>query len=131
VSEVMSWKEARQMLAPPKLAGIAIDELLSYAREGSLARVWSPEVESIVRSLLQVDARGRAKPRLARANHLRILRAMYLQQPKDLVSSIQCPVLVYLARPRAGAEEDERGFYEMKKASVARIRALNPNVKIE
>jgi pimeloyl-ACP methyl ester carboxylesterase len=131
ISEIMSWKDAKQMLAPPKLAGLPIDELLEMGRRGSLGHVWSPEVEAIVRSLFEADDRGRAKPRLARSNHMRILRAMYDQRPKELLAKIDVPVLMFCARPRAHGADEERGFYEMKKASVAQIRKANPKVKIE
>ena len=131
MSEIMSWKDAKVMLAPPKLAGLPVDRLLQFAREGSLAHVWSPQLEQIIRSLFVIDDRGRGTPRLARANHMRILRAMYGQKPKERLAGVECPALMYLARPRALGMEEERGFYEMKKASVAKIRAENPNVKIE
>jgi pimeloyl-ACP methyl ester carboxylesterase len=132
MSEMMSWKDARVVLAPPKFDALPLDELLFYAREGSLKLVWSPAIERIVGSLFETDARGRARPRLARANHMRILRSMYAQKPKELLARIACPTLMLCARPRAHAMADESGFYEMKKASVATIRAAkNPNVKIE
>lgn len=131
MSEMMSWKDAKQMLAPPKLAGLPIENLLEMGRRGSLAHVWSPEVEAIMRSLFEVDALGRAKPRLARANHMRILRAMYDQRPKELLAKLDVSVLMFCARPRKSAADEERGFYEMKKSSVAQIRRLNPKVKIE
>jgi len=129
---MMSWKEARVILAPPKFDPLPVDDLLLYAREGSLQHVWSPAVERVVRSLFETDARGRARARLARANHMRILRAMYAQKPRELLARIACPTLMICARPRAHAMADEAGFYEMKKASVGKIRALkNPNVSIE
>jgi pimeloyl-ACP methyl ester carboxylesterase len=131
ISELMDWKNARRFLAPPKLAGMRIDDLLAYGRDGPLAHVWSPKIETIMRSLFDVDGRGRGKPRLSRGNHMRILRAMYLQNPKELLASLSVPTLMYCARPRAHVADEERGFYEMKKASVARIRGSNPNVKIE
>ena len=131
MSEIMSWRDARQMLAPPKLRGLPVDELLAYGREGSLAHVWSPEVERIVRSLFEIDSRGRGTPRLARANHMRILRAMFDQRPKDLLARIKVPTLMYCARPRRHVMNEERGFYEMKKSSTAQIRGTNSKVKIE
>jgi pimeloyl-ACP methyl ester carboxylesterase len=130
ISEIMEWKEARQVLAPPKLAGMHVDEIYAIAR-ASLGPRWSPRHEEVVRSLFLIDARGRIEPRLARANHMKILRAMYDQRPKELLARIECPTLMFLARPRAHAMEDERGFYEMKKAAVALIRAAKPLVKIE
>lgn len=131
ISEIMDWRSAREMLAPPKLAGMPIDDLLAYGRDGPLAQVWSPAVERVMRSLFEVDDRGRAKPRLARANHFRILRAMYDQKPKELLARLNVPVLMYCARPRAHVMDDERDFYEMKLNSTKQIRAANPDVKIE
>ena len=132
MSEMMTWKEARVILAPPKFDPLPVDELLSYAREGSLQHVWSPAVERVVRSLFETDARGRARARLARANHMRILRAMYGQKPKELLARIACPTLMICAKPRAHVMTDEVGFYEMKKASVGAIRAAgNRNVTVE
>jgi pimeloyl-ACP methyl ester carboxylesterase len=57
---------------------------------------------------------------------------MYGQKPKELLAKIACPTLMICARPRKGAPPDERGFFEMKKASVVQIRAAkNPNVRVE
>lgn len=131
MSERMDWPTAREMLAPPKLAGLPIEDLLSFGRNGSLAHVWSPEIERILRSLFQVDSRARGKPRLARTNHMRILRAMYDQTPKELLARLACPTLMYCARPRANVTDEEGGFYEMKRDSARQIRGANPNVKIE
>jgi pimeloyl-ACP methyl ester carboxylesterase len=132
MSEMMSWKDARVVLAPPKFDALPVEELLSYARDGSLSHVWSRDIEKIVRSLFMSDARGNAKPRLARANHMRILRAMYGQKPKELLARADRPTLMICARPRRHVMAEERGFYEMKRASTAKIRAAkNANVKIE
>jgi pimeloyl-ACP methyl ester carboxylesterase len=131
MSEMMDWKTAREMLAPPKLAGMRIETVLEMAKATMSRGRWSREGEAIVRSLFHVDAGGRIKPRLSRANHMRILRAMYDQSPKDLLAAVRVPVLMYLARPRPDGDESERGFYEMKRAAAAQIRAANPAVKIE
>ena len=92
---------------------------------------WSPSMEPIKRSMFHIDARGHVKPRLARANHMRILRAMYDQRPKELLARLACPTLMYCARPRTHVMDQEGDFYEMKRDSVKRIRGTNPNVKIE
>ena len=131
ISELMDWRSARDVLAPPKLSGTPIDDLLAYGRNGSLAHVWSPKVEEIMRTLFEVNGRGRGKPRLARANHFRILRAMFEQKPKELLARLDMPVLMYCARPRAHVMDDEGDFYTMKRDSVRRIRAANPRVRVE
>ena len=131
ISEMMDWPSAREILAPPKLAGMHVDDLLLMASSDVPRRRWSPEVEAIVRSLFEFDARGRIRPRLARANHMAILRAMYEQRPKELLARLECPALMFCARPRAQVMDAERGFYEMKKRSVAQIRRANPRIRIE
>jgi pimeloyl-ACP methyl ester carboxylesterase len=130
MSEVMSWKEAAKELAPPKLKGVHIDLVLEMVR-GRVGRGWTHEHELIVRSLFIIDRNGHITPCLARPNHMRILRAMYGQKPKELLARIEVPTLMYSARPPARAMNEEGDFYEMKKRSVAQIRAANPKVKIE
>ncbi len=131
ISEIMDWRAAREVLAPPKLAGMRIDDLLAYGRDGPLAHVWSPKVEEIMRSLFEINGKGRGRPRLARANHFRILRAMFDQKPKELLARLDVPVLMYCARPRAHVMDEEGDFYTMKRGSVRKIRDANPSVKIE
>lgn len=130
MSEIMSWKEAREALAPPPLKGVHIDRVLEMVR-GRVGKAWTHEHELIVRSLFFIDGEGHIKPCLSRANHMRILHAMYRQKPKELLARMTVPTLMYCARPRARVMDEEREFYEMKKRSVAEIRRSNPAVKIE
>jgi len=130
ISEIMSWREARVALAPPPLKGVHIDAILEMVRE-RVGRTWSHEHELIVRSLFLIDRKGHVTPCLSRGNHMRILRSMYLQKPKELLARMTVPTLMYSARPRPRVMNEERDFYEMKKRSVAQIRRENPSLKIE
>ncbi|MGH2794544.1 MAG: alpha/beta fold hydrolase [Actinomycetota bacterium] len=130
MSEIMTWKQASKELAPPKLIGVHIDRVLEMV-QGRVGRAWSHEHELIVRSLFFIDRKGHIRPCLARANHMRILKAMYGQKPKELLARIDVPTLMFSARPRRHVMDEERDFYEMKKRSVAVIRRSNPSVKIE
>lgn len=130
MSEIMSWEQARVALAPPPLSGVHIDEILLMVRS-EVGRRWSPELEQIARSLFFIDLNGHVKPCLSRANHMRILRAMYQQKPKELLARITVPTLMFCARPRRHVMDGERDFYEMKKRAVAEIRRANKGVTIE
>jgi pimeloyl-ACP methyl ester carboxylesterase len=130
ISEIMDWKEAREFLAPPRYAGAPFAVMRKMVKDNVGSR-WSEAMEPIVRSFYLIDDRDRVKPRLSRANHMRILRAMYEQKPKELLAKLRIPVLMYSAKPRAHVLLDERGFYEMKRDSVKRIRAANTAVKVE
>lgn len=130
MSEIMSWAEAREVLAPPKLTGVHIDEVMEMVRS-NVGRAWAPEHELIVRSLFFIDRKGHVRPCLARVNHMRILRSMYRQKPKDLLARIEVPTLMFCARPRRRVMDEERDFYEMKKRAVAELLSANPLVQIE
>jgi pimeloyl-ACP methyl ester carboxylesterase len=130
MSEIMTWKQAAKELAPPRLIGVHIDRVLDMVKS-RVGRAWTHEHEPIVRSLFFIDRKGHIRPCLARANHMRILKAMYGQRPKELLARIEVPTLMFSARPRKHVMDEERDFYEMKKRSVDVIRRSNPAVKIE
>ena len=56
------------------------------------------EVEDIVLAVMHVGADGRIRPRLSRANHLRILHAIWEQDPGVLQARVRVPTLAILAR---------------------------------
>ena len=85
-SSFATWEEVKRQLAPPLLAGTPLETF-----RADLAR-WSPvpltpEVETVFLSLMRVDGRGRIHPRLSRANHFRILRAIWGQAAVRLPGS--------------------------------------------
>src|SRR5437588_7113534 len=85
----MDWKTTRDALAPPPIAGMRIDDYLSMMRSFmSEALEVTPGVEAVFRSLMRVDREGRIRPRLSRANHVRILHAMWLQDPVALLRRV-------------------------------------------
>lgn len=103
----LSWEEAREMLAPPPLAGMRLNDfkqrILSWAPEGML----SPEITEVVLANFRIDDEERIYPHLTRENHLRIIRAMWEQRPGELYPRVQCPVLVLAARWE-GRDDPER-----------------------
>jgi pimeloyl-ACP methyl ester carboxylesterase len=77
-----SWAAARSALAPPKLAGTPLEEFRAMIPRfvGDAYEV-TPEVEAIILSVMRVRSDGTIAPRLARANHFKILRAIWEQDP--------------------------------------------------
>ena len=126
--ERVDWATAKATLAPPTFAGIAVEEYLSRIR-ARLDRSLSitPEVERVLLSLVRVGRDGRVYPRLSRANHLRILRAMWEQDTLALLRRVGVPTLVLAVRsPTEGP--DPTGFRRAKAAAAATIRAIGGNV---
>ncbi len=117
-SSFPTWEAAKRQLAPPLLAGTPLE-----AFRASLTR-WSPvpltpEVEAIFLSLMRVDGRGRIYPRLARANHFRILRAIWDQDSVALHASLRVPTLAILAHGSA----EGAAFDAAKHEAVQRLKA--------
>ena len=107
--ETMDWPTAKEQLAPPRLAGMPVEEFRGTIRTflGGAVEV-TPEVEDIVLSVMHVDRRGRIRPRLSRANHLRILRSIWLDDPDAALARLSVPTLAVLARGAGDPDWDAR-----------------------
>jgi len=116
----MSWLTTKQLLAPPHLAGMPLDEFRALIRTflGEAVEV-TPELEGQVLSVMRVRGDGTIAPRLARSNHFRILRAIWEQDPHELWSRLRAPVLAIVARDQADPDRLER----MREA-IGRVREL-------
>jgi pimeloyl-ACP methyl ester carboxylesterase len=122
----MDWAEAKEQLAPPRLDGMPIEEFRARIPEflGAAVEV-TPVIEEIVLSVMRVDRRGGIHPRLARANHLRILRSLWLHDPDRAFAHLSVPVLAVLARGGSrDRDQRKRQALERAAASGARIEAV-------
>ncbi len=97
--EMDDWTTVKQRLAPPHLAGMPVEEFRRMIRTflGDTVEV-TPQLEEIVVSVMSVDRHGRIKPRLSRANHFRILRAIWLHEADASLARLSVPALAILAR---------------------------------
>jgi pimeloyl-ACP methyl ester carboxylesterase len=120
----MSWAEAKEYLAPPHLAGMPVEEFRTMIRTfaGDAFEV-TPDIEAMVLSLMRVDREGRIHPHLSRANHFRILRAIWELDPLTLWTGVRVPILALLARNAEGSEED--GWYRAKRRAARDVRAVS------
>ena len=93
-----SWAEAREALAPPHLAGMPADEFRAMIPRffGDAVDV-TPQIVDIVMAVMRVDGAGRVRPRLTRANHMRILHAIWDQDPVKMHAGLRVPALAILA----------------------------------
>jgi pimeloyl-ACP methyl ester carboxylesterase len=112
-----SWTAAKEALAPPHLAGTPVEEFRAMIRTFFADFVdVTPDVEDIILSVMRVDRAGRIRPNLSRANHFRILRTIWLQDPLALHAALRVPTLAILAHRSAQAED---AAWELAKRSAA------------
>jgi pimeloyl-ACP methyl ester carboxylesterase len=121
----VSWAEAREALAPPQLAGMPADEFRAMVPRffGDAVDV-TPQVIDIVMSVMRMDAAGRIRPRLTRANHMRILRAIWEQDPAAMHIGLRVPALAILAAS-GDAEWDAR-----KREGIQTLRKEGAKTKV-
>jgi pimeloyl-ACP methyl ester carboxylesterase len=116
----MDWATAKQRLAPPHLAGMPVDEFRRMIRTFlSEAVEVTPQIEEIVLSVMAVDRDGRIKPRLSRANHFRILRAIWLHDPDAALARLSVSTLAILARGGGDPEWDGRKRHSAERAATS------------
>lgn len=127
----MDWRTARTMLAPPQLKGMSLEQFRAGMRTFTRGAVeLTPEVEAVFLSLMRVDRDGNIHPWLSRANHLRILHALWEQDAPGLLRRVRQPTLVLAARS-APEEADSAGFMEDKERAAEVVKAIDGAVRFE
>ena len=125
------WPTAEQVLAPPNLSGTPLHEFLEMIQYFLRGQVEiTPEVEAVFLSLMRVDAQGNIHPRLSRANHLRILRALWEQDALELLRRVRLPTLILAVRSKPGTA-DSAGFMEEKERAAGAVRTIGDPVRFE
>ena len=127
----MDWRTARTMLSPPQLKGMSLGQFRAGMRTFTRGAVeLTPEVEAVFLSLMRVDRDGNIHPRLSRANHLRILHALWEQDAPALLRRVRQPTLVLAVRSAPG-EADSAGFMEDKERAAEVAKAIDGVVRFE
>ena len=123
------WPEVRDELAPPHLAGMHVEDfrrlLPTFFGE---ALAVNPEIEEIVLAVMRVGRDGTIRPNLSRANHFRILRAIWEQDPLSLHARLRAPTLAILADDSGEAGEGGRG--SEKRAAAASLRRVGAPTRV-
>lgn len=126
-----TWERVREELAPPDFAGTPRATFLGWIRSGNPG--WRPEVDEIELNIVEVRPDDTVGPRLSRANHLRILRALWDEDPETLYPAVRVPVLFLLAEPPGGDATGD-AFLAAKRQGMVLARQLLaqcPRVEVE
>ena len=127
----MDWKSTKEMLAPPAIAGMPVDQWLSMMRGFMSSQLEvTPAVENVFRSLMRVDREGRIRPRLSRANHLRILRALWEQDAGELLRRLRLSTLILATRQPDPGPADA-GFIAAKQLGEQQVREIGGPIRFE
>ena len=92
-----TWEQMRRDLAPPDFAGTPRETFLGWVHDE--IPNWRPEIDEIELNIVELRPDDTVGPRLRRANHMQILRAMWDEDPDAIFPRIQAPTLYVLAEP--------------------------------
>jgi pimeloyl-ACP methyl ester carboxylesterase len=116
-----TWERISRDLAPPDFAGTPRETYLGWIHEGVPGSAARPAVDEIALEIVALRPDGTVGPRLARAHHMAILRAMWDEDAEALYGAVRCPVLLLLAEPPAGRDAE---FLAVKRRGVEAARRL-------
>lgn len=117
-----TWEQAEQQLAPPDLTHLTPDDLIAGAKRWELGRIWSDDVEAALLGNFQVVEDGTIRPNLSRENHMKVVRALWEQEPSELYADVRCPVLFIAAEREAEGRALE--WLALKREAIARAEPL-------
>ncbi len=115
------WEEARAALAPPDFSGFTMEQLENMSK--TRFADW-PEsgIDGQLANFEAVD--GHVRPRLSRANHLKILRHLWEHRPDEVARDVGVPALVLaVGRSEPGREDRVESF--VNAFPEARLRWLD------
>jgi pimeloyl-ACP methyl ester carboxylesterase len=116
------WTTAKELLAPPRLAGTPADAFRAMIPTFMKGKVEvTPQIVDMVMSVMRVRPDGTITPYLSRANHFRILRAIWGQDPTGLYWKLRVPTLAVLA---SEGKDDARRHAVEQLRRAARDRPL-------
>lgn len=124
----MTWERAEKEMAPPELTHLTPAQLVEGAKRWQLGQIWSDEVEAALLGNFETTETGTIQPRLSRANHMQVVRALWEQKPSELFRHVQCPTLFAAAESRG--TEQAKSWMQMKRAAIERAEALLENCQV-
>lgn len=127
ISRRADWtlEDAKREMAPPVWTGVSETAFRDRVRTRWLSMIDNPQVADIVMANFVTLEDGTIASRLTRANHLRIIEALWEHKPSELYPLVECPVLLMPAR-QLGAESAPQSRRFRREESISRAESLLP-----
>ncbi|MCH7737067.1 MAG: alpha/beta hydrolase [Chloroflexi bacterium] len=122
-----SVEDAKLEMSPPDFSGVKVASFLERVRTRQQGAGMMPGSTDVVMANFEVTEDQTIKARLTRANHLRIIEALWDHHPDELYKRVQCPVLIMPARQQSNAAAQDGG--QRRFMSVEEAEEMLPNSK--
>ncbi len=126
----MTWEETEKRLAPPRLSGTPLAKFRERLKK-SLDGDFSEEVLNIILGNFEVRPDNTVRPHLAFESHMKIVRAMWEQDPDRLYPQVKCPALFLPCIPPEPRDPMSEQFLSWKREGAALARKLIPQARID
>ena len=120
-------EDAKFEMSPPDFSGVTAESFVDRVRTRHRGAGMAPGSHDVVMANFEVQRDNTIKARLTRANHLRIIEALWDHHPADLYRQVQCPVLIMPARQQNDPTTQDRG--QRRLMSVDEAEQQLPNSK--
>ncbi len=114
----MTWERTEKELAPPNFVGTLVTKFKAMIQDYA-GKLWTQDVENVILNNFEILPDQTIRPRLSYDNHMKILRSMWEQRPKQLYPKIECPVLIV---PALSPMSDDQSFNKVKRPAVEAAR---------
>ena len=118
IGDRLDWPTVEKFLEPPDLIGTPVDEFRSGMKQW-MGSAWSPEAEAITLQNFEVRENGTIAPRLRKANHMQVVRAIWEHRPSELWAHVQCSVIMIPAVAPEPHDERTRDTLKNKRHDIA------------
>lgn len=125
----VTWESLSRELTPPDLSNVTLDDLVRYAESSGLEGLPANFLREYYRSLMEEQPDGTVRARLARENHMQILRAMWDVDQTATLKKVVAPMLLMMAEP-PGEQEDSSSYARAKQLGIRQVERLHPGVKV-
>jgi pimeloyl-ACP methyl ester carboxylesterase len=115
-------ERAKIDMAPPLFNGITFEGMLERSKSRWGFTRSEEQSERFIRANFQVLADGTVQPKFTRANHMRIIEALWDHRPSELYTQVRCPVLLMPARQTVQDSDGSRSF--RREESIAKAVSL-------
>ena len=122
-----SIEDAKLEMSPPDFTGVKSESFMERVRDRHEGVGMAPGSHNVVMANFEVLEDDTIKARLTRANHLRIIEALWDHHPTELYKQVQCPVLIMPARQKTNAATLDQG--QRRLMSVDEAERQLPNSK--
>ena len=123
--------DALVQMAPPDFSGVTPAQFMERVKSGGqwarLIEQHGKPAEDVILANFELLDDGTLRSKLSRANHLRIIEALWDHHPRELYEKVPCPVLMMPARQRENPDAYERTL--ARSESIAAAERLLPHSK--